>query len=456
MVSSINSILEPGRRTLAAIVFTDVASFSALTQENEEKTLGLVRRDLALISTLSGEFDGKVLKSTGDGLLIYFESAVQAVACALKVQQRLAEVAKSLPPDEQLLHRIGIHLGDVFVTDSDVMGDGVNIAARLQTEAEPGGICISQTVFDVVKNRLALQTVYLGPRELKNIRDAVPVYQVLVNAQQAGTKSGISTIAFHKKSPVKPWVWATAGAALAVLALVIAGILMHASRRPTERGAVFRANDGPESGFVVPAPAAASASATSKTAIKTKAEETLAWPPSLPLATPAGSASSRAEIAKLATLEQARLYCLPNRHFSGMVRWLEQHRLANTPAYAHFSVLAEARARIQSALANRSREQPLVVNPLGRNQNQQDPAGREDAFTAWTEADGSISVSGRQGEQKFVKDSLPLPLFCDIFAGAMREEKVRPAEALLKVRALQTAITEEYRAAGLESPLGGK
>ena len=99
MVSSINSILEPGRRTLAAIVFTDVASFSALTQENEEKTLGLVRRDLALISTLSGEFDGKVLKSTGDGLLIYFESAVQAVACALKVQQRLAEVAKSLPPD---------------------------------------------------------------------------------------------------------------------------------------------------------------------------------------------------------------------------------------------------------------------------------------------------------------------------------------------------------------------
>lgn len=442
MVSSISSILEPGKRTLAAIVFTDVANFSGLMQANEEKTLALVRRDMALISTLSGEFDGKVLKSTGDGLLLYFESAVQAVACALKVQQRLAEVAKTLPPDEQLLHRIGIHLGDVFVTESDVMGDGVNIAARLQTEAEPGGICISQTVFDVVKNRLALQTVYLGARELKHIRDAIPVYQVLVNAQQAGTKSGMSTIAFQKKHHLKPWIWAAAGAAGAVIILVVAGILFHNSRQPVPPAT--------ESGT-----AKSGTAAIPQTAIKTTSEKDAAldWPPALPLATSSTAPSYRAELAKLTTLEQARLYSLQNRHFSGMVRWLEQHKLANTPAYAHFSTLAEAKTRVQSALARTSREKPLTVKPLPRGPNRRE-SGPPETFTAWMEPDGSICVNGKQGEEKFQKDQLPLPIFCAILTSAMLEEKARPAEVLVKLRTIQTAIAEEYHAAGQESPLG--
>lgn len=167
------------QRTLAAIVFTDGVNFSARMSINEEHTLELIRRDLEFMQDLcEQQFEGHVLKSTGDGLLMYFSSAVQAVSCALDIQKQLADRAALLPPSDILTHRIGIHLGDVFITDNDVMGNGVNIAARLQTEAEPGTVCISQTVYDVVKTSLVLNATYLGPLTLKNIQEAIPAYQL--------------------------------------------------------------------------------------------------------------------------------------------------------------------------------------------------------------------------------------------------------------------------------------
>lgn len=183
----------PGHRALAAIVFTDVVNYSARMQENEVRTLKLVSRDFEIIKEIAAPHQGAVMKTTGDGLLLYFSSAVQAVACALAVQRRFTEQAKSLPAKDVLTHRVGIHLGDVFVSESDVMGDGVNIAARLQAEAEPGGIAISQTVYDVVKNKLALKVTSLGARELKNISQSIPVYNILLEAQ-----------ALDSGSPFKP------------------------------------------------------------------------------------------------------------------------------------------------------------------------------------------------------------------------------------------------------------
>ncbi len=100
----------------------------------------------------------------------------------MKVQSHFASAAETLPPEDCLQHRIGIHLGDVVVSESDVLGDGVNVAARILAQAEPGGICFSQTVYEVVKNRLAIKATFLGPRELKNIRESVPLYQILVAA----------------------------------------------------------------------------------------------------------------------------------------------------------------------------------------------------------------------------------------------------------------------------------
>lgn len=160
---------------LAAIVVTDAVGFSARMSSDEEKALKAINQDLALMSDLCELCEGQVLKSTGDGLLMYFFSAVQAVTCALEIQQAIASCGDS---DEHFIHRIGIHLGDVFINQSDVMGNGVNIAARLEATSAPGEVCVSQVVYDVVKSRLNLNVTFLGPLQLKNIQEDVPAYQI--------------------------------------------------------------------------------------------------------------------------------------------------------------------------------------------------------------------------------------------------------------------------------------
>lgn len=229
----------PGQRTLAAIVFTDVVSFSARMQADEEKTLAMLERDFAAMRKICTRYSGSVLKTTGDGLLLYFTSAVQAVACALRIQRHFAEAARSLPPNEVLGHRVGIHLGDVFVNDQDVMGDGVNIASRLQAEAEPGGICISQTVYDVVKNKLALKVTLLGPRELKNISDAIPVYRLVLEAQSKGALASTPpTSASRPPAPASVWRWQLATlASLALVGVVVLGLILRANRLESREAA---------------------------------------------------------------------------------------------------------------------------------------------------------------------------------------------------------------------------
>ncbi|MEM6590524.1 MAG: adenylate/guanylate cyclase domain-containing protein [Cyanobacteria bacterium P01_H01_bin.119] len=175
--------LNRSQRILAAIMLTDAVGFSAQMSLDEGKTLYLIQRDLELFSTLCAEYEGQVLKSTGDGLLMYFVSAVQAVACGLEMQRRIRSlsggaISGGAVSGDYLEHRIGLHLGDVLFNQVDVLGNGVNIAARLQNHAEPGGLCISQTIYDVVKARLSLNATYLGPVQLKNIQEPVPAYKV--------------------------------------------------------------------------------------------------------------------------------------------------------------------------------------------------------------------------------------------------------------------------------------
>ncbi|NEQ52076.1 MAG: protein kinase [Leptolyngbya sp. SIO3F4] len=173
-----------GQRTLAAIVVTDAVGFSTRMSVDEEKTLQMIHRDLELMTRQCQEFEGRVLKSTGDGLLMYFVSAVQAVSCAIAIQKALTSSPKGV---DSLSHRIGIHMGDVFFNNSDVMGNSVNIAARLQTQAKPGGICLSQLIYDLVKVRLSLDAEFAGPLKLKNIQDPVSVYHI---GLEAGSVSG--------------------------------------------------------------------------------------------------------------------------------------------------------------------------------------------------------------------------------------------------------------------------
>jgi class 3 adenylate cyclase len=187
-----DQIPQIGQRALAAIVFTDVVKFSSLASEDEQHALELMERDIKVMEEIVPKHEGIVLKKLGDGLLIYFSSAVQAVTCAEDIQRAFAENSILYPPAERMQHRIGIHLGDVFIKENDVMGDGVNVAARLQAEAEPNGICISQTVYDVVKNQLALQTAYLGQKDLKNIKNPVPVYRILVSGNEHAESSELN------------------------------------------------------------------------------------------------------------------------------------------------------------------------------------------------------------------------------------------------------------------------
>lgn len=164
-----------GQRALAAIVVTDAVGFSARMSVDEENTLQLIQRDLELMANQCQAFEGQVLKSTGDGLLMYFVSAVQAVSCAIAIQKNLTAASRAT---DTLSHRIGIHMGDVFFNNSDVMGNSVNIAARLQTQANPGGICLSKIIYDLVKVRLSLNADCTGPLKLKNIQEPITAYHI--------------------------------------------------------------------------------------------------------------------------------------------------------------------------------------------------------------------------------------------------------------------------------------
>ncbi len=196
-----------GERRLAAIMFTDVVNFSTLVGEDEERTLAAVQRDFELIFVMVAQSGGRVLKTMGDGMLAHFGGAVNAVTCAQKIQLAIVDAARVQPDRLNLRHRIGIHLGDVFVSEHDMFGNGVNIAARLQARAAPGGICISQTIFDVVKNKLALQVSYLGPQELNHIRESIPAYLVIPQrtpmpvASSTGPNIALETVLSPRKQP---------------------------------------------------------------------------------------------------------------------------------------------------------------------------------------------------------------------------------------------------------------
>ncbi|AIE88100.1 adenylate/guanylate cyclase domain-containing protein [Fimbriimonas ginsengisoli] len=165
-------------RMLAAIVFTDVVGFSKLASVNEARVYVALQRDMAVMTNLCRSHGGQVLNTMGDGMLLCFTSAVDALSCAVEIQRTLYNQAQSLPSIEVLHHRIGVHLGDVIMNGDNVFGDGVNVAARLQALAKPDAVCFSSTVYEIVKNKLKVDATYLGPRQLKNLGEPVKVWQV--------------------------------------------------------------------------------------------------------------------------------------------------------------------------------------------------------------------------------------------------------------------------------------
>ena len=176
-------------RRLSAIMFTDIVDYSALMNQNESAAITLLDNKEKIISPIIKEFNGTTLKKSGDGYLIEFSSAVDAVRCGIKVQKTISEFNSNKDEYNNIILRIGIHLGDILIRDDDIFGDGVNIASRIEPLAEPGGICISQTVYDQIKNKVEIQTEDLGEAELKNITDKLSIYKVLLKAQETASET---------------------------------------------------------------------------------------------------------------------------------------------------------------------------------------------------------------------------------------------------------------------------
>jgi TolB-like protein/class 3 adenylate cyclase len=180
-------------RKLAAILVADVAGYSRLAGADEERTLARLRALRSdLIDPSIALHHGRVVKRTGDGIIIEFRSVVDAVRCAIEVQSGMVERNAGLPPEKRIEFRVGVHLGDVVEeADGDLMGDGVNITARLEGVCEPGAICLSEDAYRQVKGRLDLAVSDLGPTELKNIAEPIRVYslQVGVAAQAKSARA---------------------------------------------------------------------------------------------------------------------------------------------------------------------------------------------------------------------------------------------------------------------------
>jgi adenylate cyclase len=167
-------------RRLAAILAADVVGYSRLMGEDEAGTAQALREHRAAADPLVAEHGGRVVKTTGDGALVEFSSVVGAVQCAIALQKLMAERNAGIPDDRRMELRIGIHIGDVLVERDDILGDGVNIAARLEGIAEPGAICISEDAFRQVRGKVAAEFDDLGEHSLKNIARPVQVYRVVV------------------------------------------------------------------------------------------------------------------------------------------------------------------------------------------------------------------------------------------------------------------------------------
>ncbi|MBP1862284.1 adenylate/guanylate cyclase domain-containing protein [Rhizobium herbae] len=202
-------------RHLAAILIADVVGYSRLSQIDEEGTRIRFQADMKdIFGPRIAEYSGRLVKTMGDGLLVEFHSVVDALRCAIEVQQQKAKQNASAPSEQRLEFRVGVNLGDIIVEGEDIHGDSVNIADRIQALAEPGGIAISGPAYDQVKSKLAVGYASLGEQTVKSIGEPIRVYRIVLDPAAAG-----KTIGVRKKRRS----WRVPAATAAVMTLLLAG-----------------------------------------------------------------------------------------------------------------------------------------------------------------------------------------------------------------------------------------
>ncbi len=174
------------KRQLKAILSADVKGYSKLMGDDDEATVHTITTYRKIIATCIERHLGRVVDSPGDNILAEFTSALAAVNSAIEIQKNLKAENNKLPPDRRMDFRIGINLGDILHKDDRIYGDGVNVAARIESLADPGGICISRGGFDQVKNKVAQGFEYLGEHKVRNITEPVRIYRILLAPEHEG------------------------------------------------------------------------------------------------------------------------------------------------------------------------------------------------------------------------------------------------------------------------------
>jgi class 3 adenylate cyclase len=205
-------------RKLATILSADVAEYSRLMAEDEEQTLVIFRAHSEVFAALVALHRGRIFNTAGDAILAEFGSVVEAVRCATEIQAALQTSNSQLAPSRQVRFRIGINLGDVMVQGSDLLGDGVNVAARLQTAAEPGGICLSGSVYDQIRNKLSLSFQPLGEKTFKNIPHPIRTFRI--TGTEAPDAPPAPAAPDRARFAAAPWL----AVAVALLVIIVAGV----------------------------------------------------------------------------------------------------------------------------------------------------------------------------------------------------------------------------------------
>jgi adenylate cyclase len=180
--------LGDSERRLAAIMFTDIVGYTHLSQTNESLALELLEEHQRILRPAFAMYGGTEVKAMGDAFLVEFKSALQAVMCAVEIQKKMAEGNAAAPPSRKLELRIGIHIGDVVTEADDIYGDAVNVASRIEPLADPGGVCISQQVYDQIRNKTPLEIDKMGDVNLKNVSLPVGIYKIRPPASRASAE----------------------------------------------------------------------------------------------------------------------------------------------------------------------------------------------------------------------------------------------------------------------------
>jgi class 3 adenylate cyclase len=214
------------KRKIAAIFAADIAGYSRLVAEDEEETLRRLAAYRAVTDDFIAKAGGRIFNTAGDAVLAEFPSAVEAVRCAIDIQESLRTRNMAYPPSRQMSFRIGITIGDVVERDGDLLGDGVNIAARLEGLAEVGGICVSRAVHEQVANKLSVQFADIGAQEVKNIPTPVHAFMVAMRREDGTYATPLVRKPAAKSAAASPaWMWPLAVTIVCVAAIGVGGFL---------------------------------------------------------------------------------------------------------------------------------------------------------------------------------------------------------------------------------------